>query len=158
MLEDLISAYAYDFFLSLRFSKRDKVPPKEAIVIARRSYKFNPETLSRLREEFPDFEESLLRYILIGSENPRERLREIQKTVQEISAEGEFQWAPKWVVKTAAARHKNPRDFLRNVLTNTEAIIKGKPSIPRGDVLNAVVMHHRNPIAYLREELGYEVA
>ena len=90
--------------------------------------------------------------------NPREFLRTVKETVEEILEEEEFKCFSKnkWVIQHAAVKHSKPKKFLRTVKETVEEILEDKEferfKNSLGIVLKAVVWHSSDPKDFLRSQ------
>ncbi len=150
-IEDLISAYTYDFIISLRRSEQFQAFPAQALKIAQLSNRLRPNTLFRLEKKFPEFGKSVIQHAAVHNpSNPEGFLRKIQEVIPEL--EKKFLNFGKSVIQRIAVHNpSNPEGFLRKIQEIILELEKKFLNFGKSVIQHAAVYHPSNPEGFLRK-------
>jgi hypothetical protein len=152
-LSDAIFAYTFDFLRTLRVCKRLGISPSQSLDMARFSYRFNPDILTKLLNQFPDFEKYILIRACVGHSDPEEFLSGLRKKLPEL--ERQFPEFERSVIIDACLGYSDPEEFLSGLRKKLPELERQFPEFGRS-VIIYVCFERGDPAKFLtkmREKL-----
>ncbi|MDO8486717.1 MAG: hypothetical protein Q7S45_00260 [Candidatus Curtissbacteria bacterium] len=115
-LKDVISAYAFDFFRSLRLSEKMGINPNTALDVARLSYHLNPNKMLGLFKKYPDTNPGVITHAAMHNpKNPDAFIDNFNLEVERLTVKYP-DTNPGVIAHAAMGYPKNPDAFLDKVL------------------------------------------
>jgi hypothetical protein len=115
-LDEIITGYAFDFYLTLRACRRFGVVPNTALQIAQLAYHHNPNVLTELYtdDRFKSLKRGVIvRAVLNSPKDPEKFLNGFIARIAELSKDERFKGLSPSVIQRAALKYpKNPAEFL----------------------------------------------
>lgn len=155
-LSDAISAYTYDFYLTLRTAERTGAAPTIALRLATLSFRHNPNAFKELEEEFPDFNPGNFRYALVNnSTDPKGYLREVDEKTKDLAKK--YPHFTLVDIREAAMGHPiDTEGFLKKVDEQSAALTIQYPKIPPWAIRHAVMTYSDSKSFIAEAEKKYE--
>lgn len=146
-LTDCVKAYTFDYYLSLRTSQRIGVTAPYAVDIAQLSYRYDPDVLKNLMQEFPEFNASDIVRTMIKNNNPEGFLNNAKQQLEQFTIDFPG-FSPTELSRAVITHPENTKDFLEGVeKTAKELAAKYKFSPSE---IRTVIMAQKDPEGVLK--------
>jgi hypothetical protein len=139
----------------LRIVERLGITPTTGLEVAKSSYRYNPNEILELKNEFSEFEIWAITNSLIKHRNPRQRLERARTALQELKRE--YGVIPEGILVQVSLDTDKPHGFVLQLTEKVEKLKEKFPDMLENDLYGIAFSHRADTEDFIAKAQGQQI-